>query len=86
MGSSVLLHSALVKGEKLYFDPSKSTLKTNSSGEVYFVDPWGHSYGYSTCNLTNVVVTNTGGKGFFDLWSTGGKATQPEQSKWIKNW
>lgn len=77
---------------------------------TYLKDPWGNSYGYSTMGAkadqdfrvkvtTDAAATRTTGKGYnttFDLWSTGGKTTNPLSADigtgrditnvWVKNW
>lgn len=59
-----------------------SSLATPPGGNLYFKDPWGNAYGYSTSK-------SSGGPGYnptFDLWSTGGTTAGTDQAQWIKNW
>lgn len=74
------------KDGTIYLEPTKNMLKTNSTGQIYFVDPHGNSYGYSTANLKHLSFSNTSGRGFYDLWSTKGGTTERDREKWEKNW
>src|ERR1700722_13325495 len=58
------------------------------TGGSYVQDPWGYSYGYSTGDANNPQqISPYSGRGFFDLWSTGG-LTVPANTNintWISN-
>ncbi|HEX4086276.1 MAG TPA: prepilin-type N-terminal cleavage/methylation domain-containing protein [Chthoniobacteraceae bacterium] len=82
----------------------------SSTNPVLFIsDPFGNSYGYSTANSTAVTTGSSVVSGYsppntmpgynptFDLWSTGGNTTTPNQGStaglpgdpslaWVKNW
>jgi type II secretory pathway pseudopilin PulG len=77
-----------IPGAKSYFTfpPNMLIPHDQSSSVSAIVDPFGHSYGYSTAYQAN---PTTGYNPTFDLWSTGAvisNANPPDQSKWIKNW
>ena len=63
----------------------------DSSSATFIADPWGYSYGYSTGDgLTVSTKYPYNGKGFFDLWSTGGvladQGTTYATNVWVGNW
>jgi prepilin-type N-terminal cleavage/methylation domain-containing protein len=72
------------------FKPSQlgnDTAATAANGPVYIKDPLGNSYGYFpgyvSSGTTNAPIN---GYGSFDLWSTGGDATDAMTNTWIDNW
>jgi type II secretory pathway pseudopilin PulG len=90
---------------------SSTTTSSAGTLITYIQDPYGNSYGYSTAaaadedcfqagiksGLTNIQRVNPphGYNSTFDLWSTGGRTTDPGSSggdpnlvtsRWIKNW
>jgi type II secretory pathway pseudopilin PulG len=71
--------------EKSYFPfkPNMLLPKDQAQAVSAIVDPFGHSYGYSTAYQAN---PSKGYNPTFDLWSTAGGMTGPDESKWIKNW
>jgi len=70
-------------------------MPTNTNSKVYFefaknmtnanrvLDPYGRPYNYQ---YNEPPGTNRSGVGFFDLWSTGKKASEADTNLWIKNW
>jgi prepilin-type N-terminal cleavage/methylation domain-containing protein len=97
--SSQALYQAL-SGKVNYTDPATGakyymTFKPGQLGNLnnntYIKDPFGFSYGYSSGDA-NVGASQVqypySGRGFFDLWSTGGtigpKST--DTNTWILNW
>lgn len=82
-----------VAGTKTYMSFKRNQVGTDpNNGLTYIQDPWGNSYGYSTGDAlaTQVQYPNTG-RGFFDLWSTGGITdvdihTPDPTVKWVTNW
>lgn len=70
---------------KLYFSFKPNMLLPKEQTQVVtaIADPFGVSYGYSTANQAN---PSKGYNPTFDLWSTAGGITGPDQAKWIKNW
>lgn len=60
---------------KVLFEPKPNMLTTNG-GTVFFVDPWGDAYSYTTNATVNV--------GFFDLWTQAGEAATNSKN-WIRN-
>lgn len=72
--------------KRCYFGFRPEMLRFLSSPQNTFIaDPWGNSYGYSTHQATARAST-AGYNLTFDLWSTGGKEIQKDQSKWWTNW
>ncbi len=86
-----------------FFRPQRFDSGYKTSGNItYVVDPFGHSYGYSTIGLkaeqdyrvqllTNADANRPAAKGYnptFDLWSTGGttSGSDNDRMKWLKNW
>jgi prepilin-type N-terminal cleavage/methylation domain-containing protein len=91
------------------FKPDQLARVSQSSTITALLDPYGNSYGYSTaaaldeeCFQANLKAsgptsrpsTTNGFNSTFDLWSTGGRTTDPSSgadpntvwAKWIKNW
>jgi prepilin-type N-terminal cleavage/methylation domain-containing protein len=78
--------------EKSYFifPPGMLLPKTQTQAVTAIIDPFGHSYGYSTAGQTD---PTRGYNPTFDLWSTAGSGTGAgpspgpvPQEQWIKNW
>ena len=65
------------------------SFKRNQVGDAvggsFVKDEWGNPFGYSTGNETSYPYN---GKGYFDLWSTGGdKGMSPTKTNaWFPNW
>ena len=57
---------------KRYFEPKPAMV--NTTGDNYFIDPWGYAYGYNS-DGTNAPL----------IWSTAG-TTKGETNKWITSW
>ena len=57
---------------KRYFEPKPAMVST--TGNNYFIDPWGYAYGYNS-DGTNPPL----------IWSTAG-TTKGETNKWITSW
>jgi prepilin-type N-terminal cleavage/methylation domain-containing protein len=57
---------------KRYFEPKPAMV--NTTGNNYFIDPWGYAYGYNS-DGTNAPL----------IWSTAG-TTKGETNKWITSW
>ena len=58
---------------KRYLEPK--TAMVNTTGNNYFIDPWGYSYGYNS-DGTNAPL----------IWSTAGQTTAGGTNKWITSW
>jgi len=59
---------------KRYFEPKEAMV--NTTGNNYFIDPWGYAYGY-----------NSDGKNAPLIWSTAGQTTGgANTNKWITSW
>ncbi|NBU72429.1 MAG: prepilin-type N-terminal cleavage/methylation domain-containing protein [Bacteroidetes bacterium] len=63
----------LAPATKRYFEPKASMV--NSSGNPYFLDPWGYAYGYNS-DGTNAPL----------IWSTAGQTNAASTNKWITSW
>lgn len=61
---------------RVFFEPNPKMLVTNS-GTVFFGDPWGTAYNYTTNATVN--------EGFFDLWSFAGDSNIATSNNWIRN-
>ena len=80
-------------GTKVYMSFKMNQVGTPNGTTSYIMDPWTHSYAYSTGNAT-ATATNYpyNGNGFFDLWSTAGVtkakvgANSTLTNTWISNW
>jgi len=57
---------------KRYFEPKPAMV--NTTGNNFFIDPWGNAYGYNS-DGTNAPL----------IWSTAG-TTKGETNKWITSW
>lgn len=83
---------AVDAGQKSYFEFKPTMLSGTSPAVTGIIDPFGNSYGYSTAyagDLDATPVVNPPTHGYnptFDLWSTTGSKTLPDNVKWIKNW
>lgn len=73
-------------GVKSYFVFKSNMLSPSDQTQnvLYIRDPFGNSYGYSTIQATG--SSTDGYNPTFDLWSTTGKTSIPDQNQWIKNW
>jgi prepilin-type N-terminal cleavage/methylation domain-containing protein len=58
---------------KRYFEPKPAMV--NTTGNNYFIDPWGYAYGYNS-DGTNAPL----------IWSTAGQTTAGGTNKWITSW
>jgi prepilin-type N-terminal cleavage/methylation domain-containing protein len=58
---------------KRYFEPKPAMV--NSTGNNYFIDPWGYAYGYNS-DGTNAPL----------IWSTAGQTNSSGTNKWITSW
>lgn len=58
---------------KRYFEPKAAMV--NTSGNNYFIDPWGYAYGYNS-DGTNAPL----------IWSTAGQTNSGGTNKWITSW
>jgi len=61
-----------VPNSKRYFEPKPAMV--NTTGNNFFIDPWGNAYGYNS-DGTNAPL----------IWSTAG-TTKGETNKWITSW
>ncbi|HJT80372.1 MAG TPA: type II secretion system protein [Chthoniobacterales bacterium] len=63
---------------------------TASNKVTSIMDPFGHSYGYSTAKNPDVNPTGaasaSGYNPTFDLWSVANADPNTDQKQWIKNW
>jgi len=57
---------------KRYFEPKPAMV--NTTGNNYFIDPWGYAYGYNSDGINAPLI-----------WSTAG-TTKGETNKWITTW
>jgi prepilin-type N-terminal cleavage/methylation domain-containing protein len=72
------------KGKSYFsFKPNMLLPKDQAQTVTAIVDPFSHSYGYSTANQAN---SSKGYNPTFDLWITAGGIASTDQAKWIKNW
>ena len=72
-----LLGSATLKAaptSKRYFEPKEAMV--NTTGNNYFIDPWGYAYGYNSDGTNAPLIWSTAGQ------TTGGANT----NKWITSW
>ena len=69
LGSATL---TAVPTRKRYFEPK--TAMVNTTGNNYFIDPWGYAYGYNSDGMNAPLI-----------WSTAG-TTKGETNKWITSW
>lgn len=58
---------------KRYFEPKAAMV--NTTGNNYFIDPWGYAYGYNS-DGTNAPL----------IWSTAGQTNSGGTNKWITSW
>jgi prepilin-type N-terminal cleavage/methylation domain-containing protein len=58
---------------KRYFEPKPAMV--NTTGNNYFIDPWGYAYGYNS-DGTNAPL----------IWSTAGQTNTNGITKWITSW
>jgi prepilin-type N-terminal cleavage/methylation domain-containing protein len=58
---------------KRYFEPKPAMV--NTTGNNYFIDPWGYAYGYNS-DGTNAPL----------IWSTAGQTNAAGTNKWITSW
>jgi prepilin-type N-terminal cleavage/methylation domain-containing protein len=59
---------------KRYFEPKAAMV--NTTGNNYFIDPWGYAYGYNSDGTNAPLIWSTAGQ------TTGGANT----NKWITSW
>ena len=59
---------------KRYFEPKPAMV--NTTGNNYFIDPWGYAYGYNSDGTNAPLIWSTAGQ------TTGGANT----NKWITSW
>ena len=59
---------------KRYFEPKPAMV--NTTGNNYFIDPWGYAYGYNSDGTNAPLIWSTAGQ------TTGGAKT----NKWITSW
>ena len=60
--------------KKRYFEPKPAMV--NTTGNNYFIDPWGYAYGYNSDGTNAPLIWSTAGQ------TTGGANT----NKWITSW
>jgi len=70
VGSATL---TIAPTSKRYFEPKPAMV--NTTGNNYFIDPWGYAYGYNS-DGTNAPL----------IWSTAGQTTAGGTNKWITSW
>ena len=70
LGSATLTNAPT---SKRYFEPKPAMV--NTTGNNYFIDPWGYAYGYNS-DGTNAPL----------IWSTAGQTTAGGTNKWITSW
>jgi len=58
---------------KRYFEPKPAMV--NTTGNNYFIDPWGYAYGYNSDGTSAPLI-----------WSTAGQTTASGTNKWITSW
>ena len=58
---------------KRYLEPK--TAMVNTTGNNYFIDPWGYAYGYNSDGTSAPLI-----------WSTAGQTTSAGTNKWITSW
>jgi prepilin-type N-terminal cleavage/methylation domain-containing protein len=71
LGSATL---TAVPTRKRYFEPKPAMV--NTTGNNYFIDPWGYAYGYNSDGTNAPLIWSTAGQ------TTGGANT----NKWITSW
>jgi len=71
LGSATL---TAARTSKRYFEPKEAMV--NTTGNNYFIDPWGYAYGYNSDGTNAPLIWSTAGQ------TTGGANT----NKWITSW